>query len=100
MLYKFTDNIPKNPVRFYHFHPINVKTGTEFGCTFSGHEYKVAKPILPTAEQHLPIRDQAIGRQQRKLEEYSAHLSCDVVDEMKLVSQEYCAARISESVIR
>lgn len=58
-----------------------------------GHENKVA-------EQHLHIRDQAVGREQRKLEEHAAHLSWDVTDEMKPASQKYCVARISESGIR
>lgn len=93
MLYKVTDNIPKNPAGFHHFHSIDEKTGTESGCPFVGHENKVA-------EQHLHIRDQAVGREQRKLEEHAAHLSWDVTDEMKPASQKYCVARISESGIR
>lgn len=40
-------------------------------------------------EQHLHIRDQAVGREQRKLEEHAAHLSWSVIDEMKPASQKY-----------
>lgn len=43
MLYKFTDNIPKNPAGSYRFHSIDEKTGTEFGCPFAGHENKMAE---------------------------------------------------------
>lgn len=95
MLYKFTDNIPKNPAGFYHFHSIDEKTGTEFGCPFASHENKVAEV---RAAPH--IRDQAVGREQRKLEEHTAHLCWDVIVEMKPVSQKYCVACISESGIR
>lgn len=87
MLYKFTDNIPKNPAGFYHFHSIDEQTVTESGFPFAGHENKVP-------EQRLHIREQ------RKLEEHTAHLSWDVIDEMKPASQKYCVVLISESGIR
>lgn len=51
-------------------------------------------------QQRLHIRDQADGREQRKLEEHTAYLSWDVIDEMKPASQKYCVAHISESGIR
>ena len=51
-------------------------------------------------EQCLHIRDQAVGREQRKLEEHTAHLCWDVIVEMKPASQKYSDARISESGIR
>lgn len=91
MLHKFTKNIPKNPAEFYHFHCIGEETGTEFGQAFAGHVYKVTEPILFMVQQHLPIMNEALGRGQKKLEDHSAHLSCDVPDEVCLPAVSCCS---------